>query len=91
MNLKNLLKEKLSKDVLNAFKGDWSVFIYDESAAKIIKSIFTKTELLNYNFTSICRVEEERPNLDFPALYFVAANSEISSIINNDFSSKCLF
>lgn len=87
MDLRNILRNKIIDEVLDTDDNAWRVFIYDMPVAKILASLFKRSELLSHNLVSMNRIEEERADVDFPAVYFVECNKEASKMINDDHSS----
>lgn len=89
MDIKNSLKQKIIKKVLNSIQdSDWSVLVYDRSCALILKNLFTKSEFITYNIVMSQYIDEERDQADFPAIYFVKCLKNISKIINSDYLNK---
>lgn len=89
MDVKNSLKQKIIKTVLNSIKdSDWSVLVYDRSCAIILKNLFTKSEFITYNIVMSQYIDEERDTADFPVIYFVKCLKNVSKIINSDYLNK---
>lgn len=90
MNLKELHKQKIIKEVFTNFGNAWSILIHDKITIDIINLIFKKSDLIDFNITALFSIGEERPNWDIPAMYFVDCTKEIARKINSEFKSgKC--
>lgn len=89
MDLKKIQKSKIINEV---FKGEenteWSVLVYDKSAARVMTTLFTQSELISHNIVIAQRIEEEREQADFPVVYFVECTEENCKIVNEDFKSQ---
>lgn len=88
MNIKDILKKKIIKEVLTVYKADWSVLIYDKLAGEIMVDLFTKSELNDYSISEAFLITANKPEWDFPAVYFIAGTNENYCIINKEFSNK---
>lgn len=89
MDVPELLKKKIIEDVFKAQNTtEWSVLIYDSSAATILKSFFVRSEFINHNIVISQRIEESRDPADFPVIYFVRGKEEVVKMINKDFKDK---
>lgn len=89
MDIKKSLKTKIISSVLDSLStSDWSVLVYDNSCARLLQNIFTKSDFINYNIVMSQDINEEREKTEFPVIYFVRCTSSISKIINNDFKMK---
>ncbi|KAI4291073.1 syntaxin-binding protein 3 [Pancytospora philotis] len=88
MDVQKLLRKQIAETVLDAYKKEWSVLIYDETTAPILKPIFTKSDFLSHNIISSSLIDVERDEWDFPAIYFVSATKKISGVINGEFQAK---
>ena len=71
MNIKALLKKKIIKEVLMIYKADWSVLIYDKKVGEMMLNLFAKSELNEYSISEAFLINIEKPNWDFPAIYFI--------------------
>lgn len=89
MDIKQSFKKKIISSVLDSLStSDWSVLVYDNSCARLLQNIFTKSDFINYNIVMSQDINEEREKTEFPAIYFVRCTSSISKIINNDYKSN---
>lgn len=88
MNIREILKKKIIKDVLTVYKADWSVLVYDKTAGEIMIELFTKSELNEYSISDAFLINAEKPEWDFPAVYFIKGTQENYAKINEEFSNK---
>lgn len=88
MNIKALLKKKIIKEVLMIYKADWSVLIYDKKVGEMMLNLFAKSELNEYSISEAFLINIEKPNWDFPAIYFISGIRENYNYINTEFEEK---
>lgn len=88
MDLRRILREKIRQEVFQVIDSEWITLVYDAEAAAIIHPIFTRSDLLQYNIMLSLDIGEEREAWEYPAIYFVSCDSQVSSIINSEFSAK---
>jgi len=84
MNICELIRQRIVKDILKSFNSKWAVLIYDKMAAGIIENLFKKTDFIQHNIIASHHIEEVRSSLEYPAVYFVSGGKEVSKIINNE-------
>lgn len=83
-----MLKKKIVKDVLTIYNADWSVLVYDKAAGEIMVDLFSKSELNGYSISEAFLINAEKPEWDFPAVYFVLGTDENYAKINTEFNNK---
>ncbi|KAL6121567.1 Rop [Nucleospora cyclopteri] len=86
MNIKEILKKKIIKEVLTIYKADWTILIYDAVAGEIMIDLFTKSELNDYSIAEAFLINAQKPERDFPAIYFISGTNENYDLINKEFS-----
>lgn len=89
MNLKEMMRDKIVKDVLRPSSEDeWHVFVYNASTARILTYIFTKTQILSNEILSMQRLELKRDPIPYPAIYFVTHCKDTYKAIKKDVKNK---
>lgn len=86
MNLRDSVKSKIIKHVFDS--SEWSVLVLNRTTARIITKIFKKTEILSNSILSLQRVEQERDQINFPAIYFVELDKKTIKNIKKDIKQK---
>ena len=88
MNIKEILRKKIIKEVLTLYKADWSVLVYDKTAGEIMIDLFTKSELNDYSISEAFLINANKPEWDFPAVYFILGTKANYDQINEEFDNK---
>lgn len=87
MNLKNLHKQRIGEEILQTFGDSWSILVHDKMTVKIINSLFKKSDLIDFNISTVFSIGDERPKWDIPVIYFVNCTKEIAKTINSETKS----
>lgn len=82
MNIKSHLKDKIIKYVFTI--PEWSVLVINRQTARILTTIFKRTEILSHNILSLQRIETQRDKIDYPAVYFVYYDNSFSKKLKSD-------
>ncbi|KAJ9644474.1 syntaxin binding protein 1 [Coniosporium tulheliwenetii] len=67
------LREIILKTIQQTARGEWMVFVVDETSRKLIDNVVKEDEILSQNITNIEQIENKRPlNREMDAIYILS-------------------